>query len=101
MVEHMFEGFDTGRDYEVEEFAAAPPDRAGSMQFSAQVAEEHLSLVAAEHRALLARLRHFERVLHSRPDVRWNRVVDRLAGVPSRHDPVAAREMVRVADAIP
>lgn len=101
MVEHMFEEFDTGRDYEAEELAAAPPGRPGSMQFSAHVAEEHVSLVAAEHRARLARLRHFERVLHS--DVPMFDGAGSLTDwLVFRHGMTrfAAREMVRVADAI-
>ena len=89
------------QDFETSESNGVPVERPGSMELAARVADEHLALVAVEHRARLSQLRHFERLLRTG--------VPMFDGTGSLTDWLvfrlgmtrfSAREMVRVAEAI-
>lgn len=101
MIEHMFDHLKAEVDFEGPEHEGSPPERPGSMRFAAHVADEHLALIAAEHGARLARMRHLSRVGRSGVPLfdGAGSVVDWLV---FRHGMTrfSAREMVRVSEAI-
>ncbi len=71
------------------------------MRTAAAVADEHLGLIAAENRARLARLRHFDRVVRASVPA-FDAAGSLVDWLVFRHGMTrfAAREMVRVAEAI-
>ncbi len=97
----MFDELNVDRDYEIAESSDAPSDRPGSMEFAARVADEHLTLIAAEHRARLAQLRHFERIARTGVPM-FDGTGSLTDWLVFRHGMTrfAAREMVRVSEAI-
>ncbi len=97
----MFDEEQIDRDFEVGELAGAVPPRPGSMEVAGRVADEHLSLIAVEHRARLARLRHFARIVRTGVPM-FDGAGSLTDWLVFRHGMTrfAAREMVRVAEVI-
>ncbi len=97
----MFDHAHDEQDFEASESNAVGADGFGSMELAARVADEHLALVAAEHRARLARLRHFSRIVRTGVPM-FDGAGSLTDWLVFRHGMTrfSARETVRVAEAI-
>jgi len=100
-IEHVFDQLEAGRDFETPETDLALSEHPSSMQVAVAVAEAHLALIAAENRARLAQLRHFDRVVRAAVPM-FDAAGSLVDWLGFRHGMTrfSAREMGRVSEAI-
>jgi hypothetical protein len=97
----VFDQLNADRDFETSEADRVLSEHPSAMQVALDVADEHLGLIAAENRARIAQLRHFDRVVRAAVPM-FDAAGSLVDWLVFRHGMTrfSARELVRVSEAI-